>query len=1123
MPSAAATLPVTGKPHDAERKRSKSPSVNESLVKRVFNTLEPVLQHQGFEYTFIFCFALLNLIIFFVGAFPAWHRLGDDILAMRLSSALARGGGAVLNLNAVLILLVASRSLMTLLRTTPLNLVVPFDKAMPAFHTLVGNVLTVATLVHGIPHFVRYSIRYLWSPGMFGRTSIFISGCILALIMLGMRFSSLISVRRRSFETFHVVHHIGFALFFILIILHGSHNGALKTWMYVILPLCIYIIDRLSRLMKEQGTQLSISRDSANAKESDVVCLRIPRTFSFLAGQYCDIKVPLVSNYQWHPFTIASSPHENEMLFYIKVNGDWTRKLHALFKQRDADSGDIHIHVRGPYGAPAQHVGQYEHVVLISGGVGATPFCSITKYAHHYILNFTSRGAAASASVSAAFSRNQSLHGTPSLGTATPTPRASSGFPSTSHRSHNTSRRMSRNASANFSHIPSRNMSRTASRNMSRSASRTASRPISRSGSGKLERFNSIRNSDSVRSMSRSASYNADRLAMGRPLSMQKLRTTSGCIDRLHSPALMDRASSGRTNDSVGIIVKEQRMHQPNGPKSTQDVPPPMPDFVGPVVPEIMTSPQQSLDTIPRSRFDIRIDLDEDNEFTRPDDYDEELGNPELPIPDRWAVSMDSPSMSQNRDSAGFEVINHGYNHGFDPNRGMFDIDEQHVEEEVEASVSRDALLRELPLEEEEDGVEIEDQILRETTPSNAYNMLGMSFDPQAIMRHLPDGRNLRSSLMKTSMNMMEDATDASVWQDRLLFYLHAVTINWVLLWVMMIRFSLVFIGLIVGKFSFSQKGLGIFAATAFNVSDLVLGIMVTLPILIAIIMEIYVHSFLTFLSDHIANSFDMFVLLPLLTFCIVVHGLNLAGIGDNVLHVSKLLVCVVWPVLSLFIIWRIARTIGSRIVLAPSGRSSHAQTKSLDYIWVSKTSDEDAWLVEELLSLAESNIVRLHRFITRHGPKTEPWMLDYEKVPLKTTYSRPDWNDVFGSLVERSKSGAVIGVFFCGPDSMARMIKQAAMKAMAKSMANAVQRGFHSRRANASSLRGADFAANTSMDANVASNRGFGSTRSLDGARGISGRVASARGPPGQSQEAVSNVAYGCNVKFVIRIENFT
>lgn len=588
----------------------------------------------------------------------------------------------------------------------------------------------------------------------------------------------------------------------------------------------------------------------------------------------------------------------------------------------------------------------------------------------------------------------------------------------------------------------------------------------------------------------------------------------------------MDRASSGRTNDSVGAIIKEQRMHQPNGPKSTQDVPPPMPDFVGPVVPEIMASPQQSLEAIPQSRLDIRIDMDEDNEFTRPDDYDEELGNPELPIPDRWAVSLDSPSTSGNRDSAAFEVIN-----DFDTNRGMFDVDEQHVEEEVEASVSRDGLLGGLQLdvegdeeeeEEEEEGLEIEDQILRETTPSNAYNMLGMSFDPQAIMRHLPDGRNLRSSLMRTSINMMEDATDAALWQDRVLFYLHTVTMNWILLWLMMIRFTLVFIGLVVHKFTFRHVGLGIFSATALNIVDLVLGIMVTAPIVVAIGMEIYVHSFQTFLSDHIANCFDMFVLLPLLGLCIVMHALNLAHIGTDVRHMSKLLVCLVWPVLGLFIIWRIARTIGSRIVLAPSGRSSHAQTKSLDYIWVSKTCDEDAWLVRELLNLADTNIVRLHRFITRHGPKTERWMLDFEKIPLKTTYSRPDWDDVFGSLVERSKSGAIIGVFFCGPDSMARMIKQAAMKAMAKSMENAVKRGFHSKRANASSLRGTDFAA-VASDGNVASNRGFGSTRSLDCARGASGRVGSARALPGQSQEAARNVAYGCNVKFVIRVENFT
>lgn len=1098
--------PQPGNPHTPVEDTSEP---SKPRFKRMLTTLELTLQHQGVECTFAVCYILLNAIIFFVGASPSWRRLADDTFLMRFMTALARGSGAMLNLNSALIILVASRSFMTYLRRTSLNVIVPFDKAMPPFHEFIGNCLTIITLFHGGPHIVRYSMAHLWSPGFLGRTSVFITGSILTFVLFAMRATSFGYVRFHTFETFHVVHHLGFVLYFALLILHGSHKGVLKSWMYVIIPLCIYIVDRLYRLMQEQGSRLLISRESAIAKDAGIVCLRIPRIFTYLAGQYCDIKVPLVSNYQWHPFTIASSPHESEMLFFIKVTGDWTRKLHALCKQRENDNEDMYVHIRGPYGAPAQHVGQFEHVVLISGGVGATPFCSISKFAHHYIVNFTSRGAAASASVSAAFSRNQSLHGTPSLGTGTPTPRASSGLASASHRSQNTSRGMSRNASASISLNPSRNVSR--------NVSRGASRPLSRSGSGRLERFNSSRRSDPLRFSQRSSSYNAERFHAGRPLSLQKLRTTSGCIDRLHSTNPMDRPPSKQTGDAVGVVPAEKRKNEPDSTQSANTVPVSVPDFIGPVIPEGMQEYRGTEGESKPAPFEIAIDVEEDNEFTRPEDYDEELGNPELPIPDRWAIPPDSPSTSGNRHST-FELVRE-----YDSSQGLFDEDEEQVEEEVAANVSRNALIQGgMDLEAEEEGVEIEDRILREATPSNAYNMLGMSFDPQAILRHLPfDGKKLRSSLMQSSFNLMEDGMNAPLWQDRLLFYLHTVTMNWILLWLMFIRFTLVLIGLAVNQFTFSQVGLGIFTSAGLNIADLVLAVLMTTPVFVVIITEMFMHGPRAFLSDHIANSFDMFVLVPLLTLCIVMHTLNLIGVGTEVEHMSKLLVCVVWPVLSLYMIWRIGRTIGSRVMLAPSGVSSHAHTRSLDYIWVSKTSSEDAWLIDELLPLSESNIVRLHRFITRHGPRMEPWMLEYEKVPLKTTYSRPDWDDIFGNLIERSKSGSVIGVFFCGPGSMARMIQQAALVAMARSMDNAAKRGYRSTRIGLASTRGDINAA--SSDANVISNRGVGSTRSLDGARGASGRVASVRTLQGQSQEVLSNVAYGCNVKIVVRVEKFS
>lgn len=72
------------------------------------------------------------------------------------------------------------------------------------------------------------------------------------------------------------------------------------------------------------------------------------------------------------------------MVFYIKAVGDWTKKLRSeVLRRINGDTNNsIEVLVRGPFGAPAQHADGYDRIVLISGGIGATPFVSVCKHVY---------------------------------------------------------------------------------------------------------------------------------------------------------------------------------------------------------------------------------------------------------------------------------------------------------------------------------------------------------------------------------------------------------------------------------------------------------------------------------------------------------------------------------------------------------------------------------------------------------------------------------------------------------------------------------------------------------------------------------------------------------------------
>lgn len=355
--------------------------------RQFLSTTESVLSTNGFAYTFLGLYVACNVLLFLDAAVME-AKLHTDF--QKYVTAVARGCGATINFNMGVVILLASRSALGFLRETPLNMVLPLDKAMPELHKVVGILIVNAGILHSATHWATYIAKKPWLGGFQGSTSLFISGTILLILAVAIRVVARTVVYQSNYEAFYRIHVGGAIAMFITIVIHGLHYGVPNTWKWIIGPAIIYVIDVSARTFREKRSYLLVSKHSAVFQGPDILKIRLPRVFHFVAGQYAELKVPAISHFQWHPFTIASAPHEAEMTFYIKAVGDWTISLYQLFGERIRSNGaDIEVHIRGPFGAATQHVGQFDRVILIGGGVGATPFCSVTKDSYNWISNWT--------------------------------------------------------------------------------------------------------------------------------------------------------------------------------------------------------------------------------------------------------------------------------------------------------------------------------------------------------------------------------------------------------------------------------------------------------------------------------------------------------------------------------------------------------------------------------------------------------------------------------------------------------------------------------------------------------------------------------------------------------------
>ncbi|KAK9691923.1 hypothetical protein RND81_09G229100 [Saponaria officinalis] len=363
--------------------------------------------------------------------------------------ATAKGAAETLKFNMALILLPVCRKTVTWLRSrAKLGVAVPFDDNIN-FHQVIAVGIGIGVVLHMICHLTCDFPRLInASPAdyaplakYFGQVQPpdywwFLKGIegwsgIIMVVLMTIAFTLAQPWFRKNnaklpqfirsltgFNAFWYSHHL-FIIVYALLFVHGYYLYLSKewyrktTWMYISVPILLYFCERTVKALKSSNQKVEILKfavygdDEASGKKTagDALSLVMakPQGFRYSSGQYIFVKCVNVSPFEWHPFSLTSAPGDDYISVHIRALGDWTKQLITLFAKQPqtnpANSGLLDpnvgpltqlrrmpkLKIAGPYGAPAQDYKNYDVLLLVGLGIGATPLISIVKDVLYHI------------------------------------------------------------------------------------------------------------------------------------------------------------------------------------------------------------------------------------------------------------------------------------------------------------------------------------------------------------------------------------------------------------------------------------------------------------------------------------------------------------------------------------------------------------------------------------------------------------------------------------------------------------------------------------------------------------------------------------------------------------------
>ena len=258
-------------------------------------------------------------------------------------------------------------------------------------HKTLGFIIILNVIIHVVSHYFNFYTARLLNLAdtnyIHHKTYAGISGHVMMPFMIIMITFSGRFFKSWNYELFFYTHQL-YTIVYAAFLFHSfgcfvkTNSGRCVPYYSVYtfgVPLLIFSIEKIYDLFKKK---MQIKKVSI---VGDVSKITFDKPFNFRPGQYINVIYKDIDKYTSHPFTITSSPQEEFMSIAVKTTGDWSKSLNEIFQKKwgNIDEKSVipldYLYITGPFASPCDRICDYSDVILVSTGIGITPFISILK------------------------------------------------------------------------------------------------------------------------------------------------------------------------------------------------------------------------------------------------------------------------------------------------------------------------------------------------------------------------------------------------------------------------------------------------------------------------------------------------------------------------------------------------------------------------------------------------------------------------------------------------------------------------------------------------------------------------------------------------------------------------